>query len=69
MSASMVILLFFSLEMAALSFEHNLDHLQSLQSLPKDMMISYKALHFGDIYFTAHLEHAMGLPHQPEKLG
>ena len=43
--------MFFFLQMAALSFEHILDCLQSLEFLPKDMMTSYKALHFRDIRF------------------
>ena len=38
--------------MAALSFELLLDCLQSLVSLPQDMMTSYEALHFGDIHFA-----------------
>ena len=38
--------------MAALSFELILDCLQSLASLPWDMMTSYKGLHFGDIRFA-----------------
>ena len=45
-------LLFFFLQMAALSFEHLLDSLQSPESLPQEMMTSYEALHFGDICFA-----------------
>ena len=52
MSASVLIPLFVFLQMAAFSFELLLDHLQSLESLPKGMMTSYEALHFGDICFA-----------------
>ena len=38
--------------MVTLSFQLLLDCLQSLESLPKDMMTGYKALHFGDICFV-----------------
>ena len=38
--------------MATVSFEHLLDHLQSPESLPWDMMTSYEALCFGDICFV-----------------
>ena len=43
---------FFFLQMAALSFKHLLECLQSPESLPQDMMTSYEALHFRDICFT-----------------
>ena len=38
--------------MAALSFKHLLDSLQSPESLPQDMMTSYEALHFRDNHFV-----------------
>ena len=51
-SASTLILLVFFLQMATLNFKHILDSLQSPESLPLDMMTSYKALHFRDIHFA-----------------
>ena len=51
-STSILILLFFFLQMAALSFKHLLNHLQSPESLPQDMMTSYEALCFGNICFV-----------------
>ena len=38
--------------MATLNFENLLDHLQSPESLPWDMMTSYETLHIGDIIFV-----------------
>ena len=38
--------------MAMLSFELLLDHLQSPESLPQDIMTGYKALCLGDIHFA-----------------
>ena len=42
----------FFLQMAALSFEHLLESLQSPESPPQDMMTGYEALCFGDIHFA-----------------
>ena len=51
-SASALILLLFFLQMATLSFKRILDHLQSPESLPQDMMTSHEALRFRDIHFA-----------------
>ena len=59
-STSNLIFLFFLLQMAALNFECLLDHLQSPESLPRDMLTSHEALHFGDICF-APLRHTLNM--------